>query len=134
MAHEEDVQTILKHPFQIACTDGLLGGKPHPRLYGAFPRILGHYCRDLRVLDLPEAIRKMTSAAAARLGLKDRGLVRPGMKADLVVFDPEEIIDTSTYEEPRRHPKGIRHVFVNGTQAVREGEILEARSGRVLRR
>jgi N-acyl-D-amino-acid deacylase len=134
IADEEDVQTILKHPLHIACTDGLLGGKPHPRLYGAFPRILGHYCRDLAILDLPEAIRKMTSAPAARLGLKDRGLVRPGMKADLVVFDPETIIDTSTYEEPRQHPEGILHVFVNGEQAVRDGGILDARSGRVLRR
>ncbi len=133
IADEEDVQTILRHPLQIACTDGLLGGKPHPRLYGAFPRILGHYGRDLGILDLQEAVRKMTSAPAARLGLKDRGLVRPGMKADLVVFDPGEIIDTSTYEEPRRHPKGIRHVFVNGNEAVREGEILEGRAGRVLR-
>ena len=76
----------------------------------------------------------MTSAPAARLGLRDRGLVRPGMKADLVVFDPETIIDTSTYEEPRQHPKGILHVFVNGEQAVRDGGILAARSGRVLRR
>ena len=134
IADEEDVQTILKHPLHMACTDGLLGGKPHPRLYGAFPRILGHYCRELGILDLPEAIRKMTSAPAARLGLKDRGLVRPGMKADLVVFDPDEIIDTSTYEEPRQHPKGILHVFVNGKQVVREGELLEARAGRVLRR
>ena len=134
MADEADVQTILKHPLQTACTDGLLGGRPHPRLYGAFPRILGHYCRDLGVLNLPEAIRKMTSASACRLGLRDRGLVRPGMKADLVVFDPQEIIDTSTYEEPVRHPRGIRHVFVNGRQAVRDGEPLEARAGRVLRR
>ncbi len=134
IADEEDVQTILRHPLHIACTDGLLGGKPHPRLYGAFPRILGHYCRDLGILDLEEAIRKMTSAPAARLGLKDRGLVRPGMKADLVVFDPEAIIDTSTYEEPRRHPKGIRNVFVNGSEAVREGQALDNRAGRVLRR
>lgn len=134
MADEGDVQAILKHPLQIACTDGLLGGKPHPRLYGAFPRILGHYCRDLGILDLPEAIRKMTSAPASRLGLRDRGLLMPGMKADLVVFDPQEVIDTSTYEEPRQHPKGILHVFVNGKPAVRASEILEAGAGRALRR
>ncbi len=133
LADEGDVQTILQHPLQMACTDGLLGGKPHPRLYGAFPRILGHYCRELRVLELPEAIRKMTSAPANRLGLRDRGLLRPGMKADLVVFDPQEVIDTATYEEPLRHPKGIRHVFVNGKETVREGKLLEARAGRVLR-
>ena len=134
LADEGDVQAILKHPLQIACTDGLLGGKPHPRLYGAFPRILGHYCREAGILDLPEAIRKMTSAPAGRIGLRDRGLLRPGMKADLVVFDPDRIIDTSTYEEPRRHPRGIRHVFVNGKHTVCEGELLTARSGRVLRR
>jgi N-acyl-D-amino-acid deacylase len=134
MASEEDVRTILQHPFQIACTDGLLGGKPHPRLYGAFPRILGHYCRKLGILDLPEAIRKMTSAAASRLGLHDRGLLKPGMKADLVVFDPETIIDTSTYEDPRKHPKGIRHVFVNGKETVREGKMVGVRAGKVLRR
>jgi N-acyl-D-amino-acid deacylase len=134
IADEDDVQTILKHPLQIPCTDGLLGGKPHPRLYGTFPRILGHYCRELGIIEFPEAIRKMTSAPAARLGLHDRGLIRPGMKADLVVFDPEKIIDTSTYDDPRRFPEGIRHVFVNGTHSVKDGQLLEANGGRVLRR
>lgn len=133
IADEGDVQTILRHPLQIACTDGLLGGKPHPRLYGTFPRILGHYCRELGVLPLPEAIRKMTSAPAARLGLRDRGILRPGMKADLVVFDADRVIDRSTYDDPRRHPEGILHVFVNGRHAVRNGELLEAGAGRVLR-
>jgi N-acyl-D-amino-acid deacylase len=133
IADEGDVQAILRHPLQIACTDGLLGGKPHPRLYGTFPRILGHYCRELGVLPLPEAVRKMTSAPAARLGLRDRGILRPGMKADLVVFDPERVIDRATYDEPRRPPEGILHVFVNGRHAVRHGELLEARAGRVLR-
>jgi N-acyl-D-amino-acid deacylase len=134
IADEGDVQTILGHPLQIACTDGLLGGKPHPRLYGTFPRILGHYCRELGLLGLPEAIRKMTSAPAARLGLRDRGILRPGMKADLVVFDPDRVIDKSTYDEPRRYPEGILHVFVNGRQAVGNGQLLEANAGRVLRR
>jgi len=134
IADEDDVRTILEHPLHIPCTDGLLGGKPHPRLYGTFPRILGHYCRELGVLELPEAIRKMTSAAAARLGLPDRGIVRPGMKADLVVFDPDRVIDTSTYDEPRRYPEGILHVFVNGRHAVKDGRLLEANAGRVLRR
>jgi N-acyl-D-amino-acid deacylase len=134
VADEGDVQTILGHPLHIACTDGLLGGKPHPRLYGTFPRILGHYCRELGLLDLPEAIRKMTSAPAARLGLRDRGIVRPGMKADLVVFDPDRVIDKSTYDEPRQYPEGIQHVFVNGRHAVRDGELHEANAGRLLRR
>ena len=126
VADEGDVQTILEHPLHVACTDGLLGGKPHPRLYGTFPRILGHYCRELGVLELPEAIRKMTSAPAARLGLRDRGIVRPGMKADLVVFDPDRVIDTSTYDDPRRYPEGILHVFVNGRHAVKNGQLLQA--------
>ncbi|UCD57006.1 MAG: amidohydrolase family protein, partial [Candidatus Hydrogenedentota bacterium] len=134
IADEHDVQTILKHPVQMTCTDGLLGGKPHPRLYGAFPRMLGRYCRELGVLDLPQAIRKMASAPAARLGLLDRGLLRPGMKADILVFDPDNVIDTSTYDEPRRHPKGIHHVFVNGRHVVSEGRMLGARPGRVIRR
>jgi N-acyl-D-amino-acid deacylase len=134
LADEGDVQTILEHPLHVACTDGLLGGKPHPRLYGTFPRILGHYCRELGVLELPEAIRKMTSAPAARLGLRDRGIVRPGMKADLVVFDPDRVIDTSTYDDPRRHPEGILHVLVNGRHAVKNGRLLEANAGQVLRR
>jgi N-acyl-D-amino-acid deacylase len=134
LADEGDVQAILEHPLHVACTDGLLGGKPHPRLYGTFPRILGHYCRELGVLELPEAIRKMTSAPAARIGLRDRGIVRPGMKADLVVFDPDRVIDTSTYDDPRRYPEGILHVFVNGRHAVKNGQLLEANAGGVLRR
>ncbi len=133
IADEDDVQTILRHPLQMTCTDGLLGGKPHPRLYGAFPRVLGHYCRDLGIIDLSEGIRKMTSGPAGRLGLGDRGLVRPGMKADIVVFDPQEIIDTSTYDDPRQNPKGIQHVFVNGRHTVSEGRMLETRAGRVIR-
>jgi N-acyl-D-amino-acid deacylase len=134
VADEADVQTILQHPLQVVCTDGLLGGKPHPRLYGTFPRILGHYCRERGVLELPEAIRKMTSAPAARLGLSDRGIVRPGMKADLVVFDPDRVIDTATYDDPRRYPEGILHVFVNGRHAVKDGQLFQANAGRVLRR
>jgi N-acyl-D-amino-acid deacylase len=134
VADEGDVQTILRHPLHIACTDGLLGGKPHPRLYGTFPRILGHYCRELGILELPEAIRKMTSAPAARLGLRDRGILRPGMKADLIVFDPDRVIDNSTYDDPRRNPEGILHVFVNGRHTVENGQLLGASAGRVLRR
>ena len=134
IADEADVQTILRHPLHMTCTDGLLGGKPHPRLYGAFPRVLGHYCRDLGILALPEAVRKMTSAPADRLRLLDRGLLRPGMKADIVTFDPGIIIDTSTYDDPRQCPKGIQHVFVNGRHVVDEGRMLETRPGVVIRR
>jgi N-acyl-D-amino-acid deacylase len=134
VADEDDVRTILQHPLQMACTDGLLGGKPHPRLYGTFPRILGHYCRELGLLGLPEAIRKMTSAPAARIGLRDRGILRPGMKADLVVFDSDRIIDNATYDDPLRYPEGILHVFVNGRHTVENGRLLEASAGSVLRR
>jgi N-acyl-D-amino-acid deacylase len=134
IADEDDVQAILKHPLQMPCTDGLLGGKPHPRLYGTFPRILGHYCRELGILDLPEAIRKMTAAPADRLGFSNRGILRSGMKADITVFDPKTVIDTSTYDEPRQYPKGIQHVFVNGRHVVRDGHMTDVRAGRVLRR
>jgi N-acyl-D-amino-acid deacylase len=133
VSDEADVRTILRHPAQITCTDGLLGGKPHPRVYGTFPRILGRMCRDERILTLPEAIRKMTSATAQRLGLQDRGLLKEGFKADIVVFDPQSIIDTATYEDPRQAPKGIEHVFLNGKQAVAASKQTETRAGKVLR-
>jgi N-acyl-D-amino-acid deacylase len=133
ISDETDVRTILRHPAQIVCTDGLLGGKPHPRVYGAFPRILGRLCRDEKVLELPEAIRKMTSAPAQRLGLADRGLLKEGFFADIVVFNPGTIIDTATYDEPRQAPKGIEHVFINGKQVVASGRQIGAKSGRILR-
>jgi len=119
---------------RLVCPHGLASGKPHPRNFGTFAKVLGQYARDEKIITLEEAVAKMTGMPARRMRLTDRGLVKVGLKADLVVFDPEGIIDTSTYEEPRRHPRGIRHVFVNGEHAVREGEILAARAGRVLRR
>ncbi|RJP14346.1 MAG: D-aminoacylase [Candidatus Abyssobacteria bacterium SURF_5] len=133
VSDEADVRTIMRHPAQIVCTDGLLGGRPHPRVYGAFPRILGRYCRDEKLLTLAEAIRKMTSAPAHRLGLSGRGLLREGYHADVVVFNPDTIIDTATYEEPRQAPIGIEHVFINGKHAVAAGKQTGSRSGKVLR-
>jgi len=116
-------------------SDGVpAGSKPHPRLYGCFPRILGHYARDERVLDLPEAIHKMTSMPAAKFRLADRGAIRAGAFADLVVFDPARIRDVATYEDPCRFPDGIRAVYVNGTAVARDGAHTGARPGRVLRR
>jgi N-acyl-D-amino-acid deacylase len=108
-------------------------GKPHPRSYGTFPRVLGHYARELGVITLEDAVRKMTSLTASRLKLRDRGLVREGAWADLVVFDPERILDTATYDDPHRYPAGIDHVIVNGTVVTHGDETLAARPGRFLR-
>ncbi|GAB4337899.1 MAG: D-aminoacylase [Candidatus Abyssubacteria bacterium] len=133
LSDEDDVRRILKHPAQTVCTDGLLGGTPHPRAYGTFPKILGRLCRDERVLDLADAIRKMTSAGAQRLGFSDRGLLKEGFCADITVFNPRTIIDTSTYEDPRQFPIGIEHVFINGKRVVQSGKQIGKSAGRVLR-
>jgi N-acyl-D-amino-acid deacylase len=111
-----------------------LGEKPSPRTYGSFPRILGQFVRDERLLSLPEAVRKMTSYPAQRLGIPDRGLLRDGMKADIVVFDPVTVRAVATYDEPRRFPVGIPYVIVNGQLVVDGGEHSGATPGRALRR
>jgi N-acyl-D-amino-acid deacylase len=108
--------------------------KPHPRLYGCFARVLGHYVRDERVLDLATAIHRMTGMSARKFQLVDRGVVRAGAFADLVVFDPARIDDVATYESPRRPPAGIRAVYVNGVAVARDGVHTGARPGRALRR
>ena len=135
---EKDVERIMKHPMTMVGSDGRLtepgAGHPHPRWYGAFPRVLGYYARDREVLKLEEAVRKMTSLSAKRIGLKDRGLVKEGFFADLVVFDPKTIIDKSTFQKPHQYPEGIKHVFVNGEAAIAGGEFRGLRAGRVLRR
>lgn len=131
---EEKMVMGLKHPLGMICTDGLLGGQPHPRVYGTYPRILGRYVREKKNLSLSEAIRKMTSFPAQRLGLKDRGILAPGMAADIVVFNPEIIIDRATYENPRQYPLGIEHVIVNGIHSVKEGKYTGQRGGQVLKK
>ncbi len=131
---EENVKKILKHDYQMPCTDGLLGGKPHPRVYGTFPRILGKYVREEKIISLPQAIRKMTSFPAQRLGLKDRGLIREGMAADITIFNAETVIDKATYASPRQFPDGIEYVLVNGEPVVFAGKHTGSRPGRVLRR
>ncbi len=135
---EQDVERIMRHPLTMIGSDGRLtepgSGHPHPRWYGAFPRVLGHYARDRGVLKLEEAVRKMTSLSAKRIGLKDRGLVKEGFFADLVVFDPKTIIDKSTFQKPHQYPEGIHHVFVNGEAAITGGKFRGLRAGRVLRR
>jgi N-acyl-D-aspartate/D-glutamate deacylase len=108
-------------------------GKPHPRAYGSFPRVLGRYVRE-GVLRLEEAVRKMTSLPAQRFGLHERGLLRPGMCADITVFNPDTIVDTATYKDPVRYPDGVEYVIVNGKITVEEGNHTGVRAGRVLRR
>lgn len=131
---ESDVQTLMTAPWLAPGTDGLMGGKPHPRTYGTYPRILGHYVRDLALMPLEEAIRKSTSLPARIIGLKDRGVVRPGAFADLTLFEPNRIAETATYDEPRQFPRGIPYVFVNGQPAVWQGEQTDVRAGRTVRR
>ncbi len=132
---ERDVRAVLRHPAQMVGSDGLhLPGKTHPRLYGTFPRILGEYARDLRIITLPEAVRKMTSAPATRLGLTDRGTLEVGKAADLVLFNPAIVRDTATYEDPLRFPEGIPYVWVNGVAVKRNDQSTSALPGRVLRK
>ena len=128
---DDVVRTLLAHPRVNGCTDGLLGGKPHPRAYGAFARIL-KLNREHGMVSLPEMVRKLTSQAASAMTL-DRGVLREGAPGDIVVFDPDRVADTATYAEPRQHPVGMPHVLVNGTFVVRDGQGTGARPGAVVR-
>ncbi len=133
---EEDVVRILLSPFTMIASDGEIPqfgrGAPHPRSYGTFARVLGHYVRERKVLSLEDAVRKMTSLPAARLGLPDRGLLRPGMQADLVVFDPASVADRATFTQPHQYAQGFRHVLVNGKAVLLDGQLTSERPGRVL--
>src|SRR5206468_11452388 len=114
---------------------GITGqGKPHPRLYGTFPRVLGHYARDLDILGLPQAVYKMTGGAAAALGLADRGTISEGKAADLVLFDPDTIADRASFDEPHQYPVGIETVIVNGVVVIDRGQHTGALPGQLLRR
>ncbi len=131
----ETLPHFVRHPVGMVGTDStFLGEKPSPRTYGSFPRILGQFVRDEGLLSLEEAVRKMTSAPAARLGLPDRGLLRDGHASDLVVFDPVRVRSNATYDEPRRYPDGIEYVAVNGELVVDGGVHTGALPGRALRR
>ena len=138
---EEDVRRVMASPFGLVGSDGsavspegILGrGKPHPRFYGTFPRVIGHYVRE-GVLNLQEAVRKMTSAPAQRLGLWDRGLIKEGFKADVTVFDPDKVKDEATFVDPHRYASGIPYVIVNGTVVVDGGEHTGALPGRALKK
>jgi N-acyl-D-amino-acid deacylase len=131
---EPSVSMIMQHPAGTICTDGLLGGEPHPRAFGSFPKVLGKYTREEKLFTLEESIRRMTSQPARIIGFSDRGIIREGMKADLVIFDEDTVRDTATYDNPRSYPIGIRAVIVNGGIAVEEETEHRAATGEVLRR
>jgi dihydroorotase/N-acyl-D-amino-acid deacylase len=138
---ETDVRYVMAKPWVCAGSDSranapygpLSFGKPHPRSYGTFPRVLGRYVREEKVLTLEDAVRKMTSLNARHLRLRDRGEIRVGAWADLVIFDPVRVADVATYDDPHRYPVGIEHVVVNGALAIEAGETTSERAGRFLR-
>lgn len=130
---EEHVIRFLKRSEQNVCTDGLLEGKPHPRVYGTFPRILGRYVRKMKVLTLEEAVYKMTYKAAKAFNIDNRGILQPGKKADVVVFNPDTVIDKSTFIEPEQFPEGIDTVIVNGVLSVDESKTTGKLGGEVIR-
>ena len=124
----------MTHPAHTAGSDGILvGEQPHPRSYGTFPRYFAVYVRELGILSWEQAVRKMTSLPAQRLGFPDRGLLRPGLAADVTCIDPERVRDTATYEDPRRLPEGVPYVIVNGVVVVDDGRHTGALAGRALR-
>lgn len=131
---EENVITLMKRPEQNVCTDGLLGGKPHPRVYGSFPRVLGKYVRQEKILSIEEAIKKMTSKPAEVFGIKNRGLLKVGYYADMVVFNPNTIIDKATFEDPIQYPEGIETVIINGEIILDQGIHTKTTPGKVLRK
>jgi N-acyl-D-amino-acid deacylase len=133
--HEDDVRRILKYDATMIGSDGLPHDKhPHPRLWGTFPRVLGHYARDLGLFSLEEAVHRMTGLSASRFNLEGRGEIRVGSVADLVVFDPERVIDRATYDNPAVPSDGIDIVMVGGEIAYRDRQSTGIRAGRFLRR
>ena len=134
---EDDVKTVMRVPWVSIGSDGSAlnlkyPGKPHPRSFGTNPRVLGKYTRDEKVLTLEDAVRKMTSMPAQVLGLKDRGQLREGYWGDIVIFDPDRVADTATYENPKQYPKGIDYVLVNGAVVIDNGQHTAARPGKVV--
>jgi dihydroorotase/N-acyl-D-amino-acid deacylase len=136
----DNVAKVLAHPALMIGSDSIplyegdgdRPGKPHPRTYGTFPRVLGEYARERKLFSLETAVHKMTGMAAARMGLRDRGVVKPGAFADLTVFDPATVKDDSTYAEPHRYAVGIPYVVVNGAVVVDDSRMSAARPGRIL--
>jgi N-acyl-D-amino-acid deacylase len=139
---EEDMQTVMQHPTTMIGTDAtaralsgpMSQGKPHPRSFGTFPRVLGRYVRELGLLSLEQAVAKMTSLPTAKLGIINRGVIEPGAWADITMFDPQTIIDTATYKDPHQIASGIKYVIVNGEVAVEDGHLTGALAGKVLRK
>jgi N-acyl-D-aspartate/D-glutamate deacylase len=137
---EADVAAFLSHPLAVVGSDGNAipleqgSAKPHPRSFGTFPRVLGRFVRDQAILQLPDAIRKMTAEPARRLGIRDRGTIEVGMAADLVIFDPRVVEDRATFEQPAQAPNGISHVMVDGTLVLDDYAVTGHRPGKVLRR
>ena len=138
---EENTARFLSHPLAMVCSDGgayapygpLSGSAPHPRAYGSFPRLLGHYVRRVGALPLATAIHKITGMPARKLGLTDRGRVALGAHADLVAFDPAAVSDGASFDRPHRYPAGIPHVVVNGRLTIRDGEQTGELAGRPIR-
>ena len=136
---EDDVRTVMSSPLSSFISDSYVtapdaGGKPHPRAYGTFPRVLGKYVREEKLLTLEQAIRKMTSLPAGKIGLKSRGILREGFWADVVIFDQAVIKDQATFDDPHQYPKGIEYVIVNGQVVVDHGRLTGVRPGKILRR
>jgi N-acyl-D-amino-acid deacylase len=135
VGHEENVRTIMQHSSHTGGSDAILvGGKPHPRAWGTFPRYLGRYVRELGVLELADCIHHLTGRPARRLRLQDRGLIREGYHADLVLFDPETVRDTATFDDPRQQADGIPYVLVNGVPVIDDGHRTNAQPGHAIRR
>jgi N-acyl-D-amino-acid deacylase len=139
---EEDLETVMRHPQAMFGSDGKIlrkegplgEGKPHPRNFGAYPRALGRYVRERKVLSLPEAIKKMTSLPAQRLFIENRGLIREGYYADLTLFDPARVRDTATFDLPQQYPEGIEYVIVNGQTVLAKGQRTKALPGKIIKR
>ena len=137
---EQDMQLVMKQPWTSIGSDGSAvspdgptgRSHPHPRYYGTFPRVLGRYVRELNVLTLPEAVKKMSSMNADKIGIKDRGRLREGMWADVTVFDPNTVIDRATFENPHQFPVGIKYVIVNGAVTIDNERHTGALAGRVI--
>ena len=138
---EEDLEQVMRHPKSMIGSDGkvlnvegpLAEGKPHPRNFGAFPRVLRRYVKERKVLSLPEAIQKMTSIPAKRFSIENRGMIREGYFADLTLFDPETIQDRATFDHPLQYPEGIEYVLVNGEVVLDRGRRTKARPGKVIK-
>jgi N-acyl-D-aspartate/D-glutamate deacylase len=132
---EDDLRAVMTHARTVVGSDGLdVGEKPHPRLYGTFPRVLGQYVREEVVLPMAAAIRKMTGQTADLFRLRELGYLQPGYRADIVVFDPAAVSDTATYENPRQFAVGIEHVIVGGVSSILAGQLTGDFGGRNLKR